>query len=98
MRRRCPCGLLATAGERCANGHQTLAVTPPDDSMRLWPGTTFNTLTLRRMGRSKLTPDQVRDIRRLAADGTSRRSLATLFGTCVENVKMIVNRQSWTHI
>lgn len=46
---------------------------------------------------SKLTADQVRDIRRLF--GTmSQKKLATLYGTTPANVYKIVHRLSWAHI
>lgn len=48
-------------------------------------------------GRASLTPDQVREIRRLA--GTmSQQKIADLFKTPQTNVSRIIRRKTWKHI
>jgi hypothetical protein len=46
----------------------------------------------------KLTADEVRVMRKLAARGVARRALASLFGVRPDTVKTIVLRKSWRHI
>jgi hypothetical protein len=48
-----------------------------------------------RNGRSKLTASQVREIRRLSADGVSRAALGRRFGVVPSAISMIVHRQHW---
>lgn len=47
-------------------------------------------------GRAKLTPEQVREIRRLAALGVMQKDLAVKFG--ITNVSDIVRGVQWTHV
>lgn len=47
---------------------------------------------------AKLTENEVREIRRLYADGTSQISLAEQFNSDQTNISMIVNRKTWRHI
>lgn len=47
---------------------------------------------------AKLTEQQVLDMRRLFAEGTSMRALARQFQVDRSVVKVIVTRQGWTHI
>jgi hypothetical protein len=49
-----------------------------------------------RNGMSKLTADDVRDIRRRHAAGELQRDLAVQFGTNQANISQIVNRISWS--
>lgn len=48
--------------------------------------------------RAKLTDDAVREIRRLAMNGTSRASLGRRFGVGSASISKIVLRQRWAHI
>lgn len=47
---------------------------------------------------AKLTDDRVREIRRRAAAGESRRALAAAFGVAAPTVTNIVNRKAWAHV
>lgn len=47
---------------------------------------------------AKLNADQVREIRRLAAAGWSRPSIARRFGVTRQNVRCIVTGQTWRHV
>lgn len=47
---------------------------------------------------AKLTEDDVREIRRRAAEGYTLRSLADLFGVSVPNVHHVVKRDTWSHV
>jgi hypothetical protein len=51
-----------------------------------------------RVGTAKLTPPEVVEIRRRAALGESRESLARAFGVCAMNIRFIVIRRSWRHL
>lgn len=48
------------------------------------------------IGNSKLTDDDVREIRKLAAVGHSQRQLAARFGVGRTQIGRIVRRESWT--
>lgn len=48
--------------------------------------------------RSKLTAEQVREIRRLCAGGTMQKDVAKTFGVHKGTVGSIVRRENWTHI
>lgn len=50
-----------------------------------------------RGGRSKLTAEQVREIRLLAIQGVYLREIADRFGVTGPNVASIVRRRTWTH-
>ena len=47
---------------------------------------------------SKLTADQVLEIRRLYADGVSQGKIAPRFGVSRSNVEKIVHRETWAHV
>lgn len=49
-------------------------------------------------GRSKLTPDDVKRIRRLYANGTNRSQIAKLFDVHWMTIDGIVKLQWWTHV
>jgi DNA-binding CsgD family transcriptional regulator len=49
-------------------------------------------------GRTPLTADQVREMRRLYAQGASQYKLATLFGVSRPTVAGIVTRRYWKHV
>lgn len=51
-----------------------------------------------RIGASKLSPDQVLDIRRQFSLGRSKTSLGRGFNVCTTNIAKIVSRKTWTHI
>ena len=51
-----------------------------------------------RIGTSKLTAADVREIRRLAASGETNRSLAVRFGVHWGTVGEIVRREIWRHV
>jgi len=51
-----------------------------------------------RAGASKLTEDQVREIRKLAAAGASYGELSRQFGVWYTCIGQIVRRESWKHI
>jgi len=46
----------------------------------------------------KLTEDQVREIRKLRAEGISKPEIAKIFGITPSNVKQVVRRTSWAHV
>jgi hypothetical protein len=48
--------------------------------------------------RAKLTPDDVREIRRRRAAGEPRKAIAESFGIDVTNVSMIALRKTWAHV
>lgn len=47
---------------------------------------------------AKLTDDDVREIRRLCAEGVWQRIVAERYKISQSNVSMIVNRKTWTHV
>jgi len=47
---------------------------------------------------AKLTEDDVRTIRKLEADGISRKVIAERFGIHPSNIYYIVSRKTWTHV
>lgn len=47
---------------------------------------------------SKLTADDVREMRRLYDAGTKQKVIAQLFNVCGPTVSMIVRRKQWAHI
>lgn len=49
-------------------------------------------------GKSRFTEDNIRDIRKLSANGVSNSELAHKFGTTRGNIGKIVNRVRWVHI
>lgn len=51
-----------------------------------------------RIGQSKLTEDQVVEIRRMVANGMSRGAVSRLFGVSRATIIRAVNLQSWKHI
>lgn len=51
-----------------------------------------------RVGGSKLTADDVREIRRLRTEGLTLKVIAARFGVTFTNVDMIVNHQTWKHV
>lgn len=50
------------------------------------------------VGNSKLTENQVKEIRSLHKDGCSNKSLRKLFNISKSQVSKIVNKKSWIHI
>lgn len=52
----------------------------------------------RRVVASKITPDQVREVRRRAASGESQQVIARAFGITQANVSCIHRRVSWKHL
>ena len=48
--------------------------------------------------RSKLTEAKVRQIRKLAAKGVSNSVIGRQFGIWPNNVRFIINRQTWKHV
>ncbi len=65
-----------------------------------WGTHAENTADSRRLGRyaTKLTEDQVREIRRRDSAGEDRRALAVEFNTTYSNIGSIMSRQSWKHL
>ncbi len=49
-------------------------------------------------GNAKITEDDVREIRRLAADGITQREIAKRFNLTHPNVGYIVRRTAWSHV
>jgi predicted XRE-type DNA-binding protein len=49
-------------------------------------------------GNSKLTADQVSEIRRLYADGLTQQAIADRFGIGQQQVSRVVNGKRWTHL
>lgn len=47
---------------------------------------------------ARLTEDDVREIRRLAAEGVPQKTLAVRFGVTRPNISAIVARRSWKHV
>jgi hypothetical protein len=95
----CPPGLLAchNDGDRANNDQSNLRwdtqKANADDTLR--HGT-------RAMGSrcraSKLTEDEVVEIRRLRDEGIAMGELASRFGVSSKNIEAIVNRRSWRHL
>ncbi|CAN3132243.1 hypothetical protein ACNUDN_30405 [Mycobacterium sp. smrl_JER01] len=48
--------------------------------------------------RRQLTEEEVREIRRLAADGVNRWDLAFKFGVTAGTITTITSRRSWKHV
>lgn len=48
--------------------------------------------------RSKLKDQDIRQMRKLYANGMTAKAISKLFPTCHGNVCLIVNRQAWRHI
>lgn len=46
----------------------------------------------------RLTADDVLEIRRASAAGTSSRALAKMYGSCSSNILAIVNRRTWKRV
>ena len=65
-----------------------------------WGTHAENTADSRRLGRfaTKLSEDEVREIRRRVTAGESRKVLAVEFGTSVTNINSIMNGYSWKHL
>jgi len=51
-----------------------------------------------RNGRARLTPDEVRRIREMRADGMEYREIAAHFGVATPTVQHVVSRKNWAHI
>lgn len=51
-----------------------------------------------RIGTSKLTEDQVREIRRLFAEGATKLGLSKQFGVSRPMIRSIVERKWWKHV
>jgi hypothetical protein len=51
-----------------------------------------------RVNTSKLTANQVLEIRRIHKTGLSNRKLAKLFGVGESSIRLIIHRKSWIHI
>lgn len=49
-------------------------------------------------GSTKITEGDVRDIRRMAAEGISHAKIRTRFGIALVTISRIVNRRSWAHV
>jgi len=49
-------------------------------------------------GRSKLSEEDVRNIRRLLADGVSRRKIGFVYGVSGVAITLIANGRTWTHV
>lgn len=47
---------------------------------------------------SRLTADDVRDIRRLASEGYLLRELAARFGVRMSTLSMVIRRETWKHV
>ena len=74
----------------------------------LWVGTQHDNMTDKvqknrqqrgeRVPGAKLTTDDVREIRRLCADGTQQKAVAHMYGIGTGAVCRIVKRQRWAHV
>lgn len=51
-----------------------------------------------RNGNARYTEDQVREIRRLRAEGMSRAEIAARFGVTVGSIKNILSKARWKHV
>lgn len=51
-----------------------------------------------RNGNAVLTPDKVREIRRLAAEGVTWKSIGARFGVSKSAVMMVVTGRNWKHV
>jgi len=47
---------------------------------------------------SKMTPDGVREMRRLSAEGMATKALARKFGINDKTAKSIIDRRHWKHV
>jgi hypothetical protein len=48
--------------------------------------------------RKKLTPDSVREIRRLRAEGRTLQSLANAYGVSTTAISFVCKRRNWAYI
>jgi len=62
------------------------------------PGVTVGALRGEDSPQSKLTADQVREIRRMKESGMGRKEIAQKFNVTAENVCRICHRLTWKHI
>jgi DNA invertase Pin-like site-specific DNA recombinase len=49
-------------------------------------------------GRAKLTADQVREIRRLRAEGLTLKIIADMFGVHLSQISNVVRGKQWAHL
>jgi hypothetical protein len=49
-------------------------------------------------GGAKITTEQVREIRRLAAEGYNSAKLAPIYGLSKAGIQFIVRRRTWKHV
>ena len=65
-----------------------------------WATRAENSAHAARMGRykSKLTPEKVREMRRLARDGVTYEALAKQYGVAIATAHRAVNRVTWKHV
>lgn len=49
-------------------------------------------------GRNKLTDDDIRDIRALAAKGSKQRDIAKIFGVSAGYISAILSGRYWNHV
>jgi hypothetical protein len=62
------------------------------------PGRELPSTQGERNGCAVLTEQNIRDIRRLSEDGSSRRAIAAVYGVHPAHVSRIVNRKIWAHV
>ena len=92
----------APAGKPCAlhGCHNPACINPKHLH---WGSKADNSREMREAGRvrshdSRLTADQVHEIRRLAAGGASKPRLAERYGVSRQTVHAVVNRKTWAHV
>jgi hypothetical protein len=47
---------------------------------------------------AKLTAEQVKSIRQLAADGVCPKKLSQMYGVCAVNIRLIIRRKTWVDV
>ena len=79
---------VVTPSENTQHAHKVLGYVPKKPPVMLGASNP----------RALITDDQVREIRRLYADGLTQQELAERFGPSQTAISAIVRRKSWTHI
>jgi len=92
------CVLHKCDNPRCINPDHLFIGTHADNRVDCVSKGRHNPPVGERGGLSKLTDDDVRDIRRFRANGAQIKDIAKEYGLCCATVGEAVRRQTWKHI